>query len=279
MPTDTPLPQPNSVKDLLAAGAVDLKRIAPDGVSAPLAILPAGYRAEVIDWERASFWLPSPLRKTGHFDFADVDSFCRYFNEHKTDSSRVFASVCDTGANFRGVLNFHGQQPSFNDHTCSFSLKPTHEWNAWCVNAGKHMTQAAFATFLEENAELFTDPKGADLLELVTTLEGKANVLVNSAIKMQTGAIKLAYSEEIELKGGVGTQSGEMLVPALLGVAIAPFEGTSRYQMSARLRYRIESRKMEFWYQPVDPHLVVRHVTADILAIIEKQTGVTPFKT
>lgn len=268
-----------SIEELVAATASGLISPSKDNPGAPMAIVPKDYRVEIIPRKGVEDWLPKPLRKTGDFVFADTDSFVRYFNEHKNEESRIFAEVSDTGGNFRGVLNFHGKESSFNDHVCSFRLRATHEWGTWCDHANKHMGQQAFATFLEENSDMFTVPTGAALLELITTLDGKANVLVNSAIKLQTGAIKLAYTEEIELKGGSGSQAGELIVPAVLEAGIAPFEGTTRYKMTARLRYRIESRKIEFWYQPVDLHLVVRHVIADILKVVEKQTGVVPFKT
>ncbi|HEX4646322.1 MAG TPA: DUF2303 family protein, partial [Verrucomicrobiae bacterium] len=101
---------------------------------------------------------------------------------------------------------------------------------------------------------------------------------INTAVKMQTGAIKLAYTEEVELKGGSASQAGELAIPAILEVGIAPFEGVARYRIKARLRYRIENRKVVFWYESVDTHLVVRQVCAEIIQIIEKQTGVVPFK-
>ena len=80
---------------------------------------------------RSKKWLKNPTRKRGTFEFGDVDSFCRYFNEHKTPDSRIFATVTDDGGSFEGILNFHGADPSFSmTMSARHTLKSTKEWGA-----------------------------------------------------------------------------------------------------------------------------------------------------
>jgi uncharacterized protein YfdQ (DUF2303 family) len=270
----------DNIKTAMDAGAAlaNIHDIEPDGLSAPIIVVPTGYKTEVPSVERVEAWLVNPLRKKGEFHLSELDSFIRYFNEHKTDDSRIFATITDTGAYFEGVLNFHGKQPAFGDHRCTLKLTPTHEWNVWLTNNKVKMTQADFAQFLEDNADMFTEPTGANLLEIVQTLEGKSHVNISQAVKLQNGQLKLTYTEDVELKGVTSAQAGEMILPMILNVGIAPFQGVTRYAMKARLRYRIENRKITLWYEVIDAHLFVRDVCNGVLTAMEKQTGITPFK-
>lgn len=274
----------NVIQTALAAGAATNPIhtvLAPDGIKIPFVVVPVGYNAIFPGEDEFAPFLASPLRTKGTFAFSDTDSFIRYFNEHKNEHSRIFANITDKNARFQGVINFHApDQPQFRDHVCVTSTVPTHEWLVWTDRNRKCMTQGEFATFLEENSDMFVDPSGTTLLELVQTLEGKADVNIKQAVKLQNGGLQINYSEDIELRGGASSaQDGTMLLPTILTVGIAPFEGVSRYEMKARLRYRIENRKITFWYEAINPHLFVRAIVADILKTITSQTGVEPFKT
>lgn len=279
-PPSAPPVAPDNFQTLLHAGAAlnALHGIDASEEKLPAVVIPKGYELQTLDRDECDLWAGHPRRKTGTFVFGDVDSFIRYFNEHKSADARVFAKISDTGAKFYGIVNFHGASPSFNDHRCAVQLTPTMEWTTWLNYARKQMTQAVFAGFLEDNADWFVKPSGLDLLELVSSLEGKSHVDITQAVKLQTGAISLKYSEVVELKGGTtSNQSGELTVPKELVVGIACFEGTSRRDMRARLRYRIDNRKIIFWYEPIDAHLHVRALCNGLLNIIQSQTGLEPF--
>ena len=255
------------------------RQISFDGKTAPAIVGPEGTQLTIPCFKEVEAWFDHPTRKRGTFSFADVDSFVRYFNEHKEPDSRIFAKIEDSGASFSATLDFHGEGPSFNQHVCATSLRSTHEFTVWCASNRKVMTQAQFAQFLEDNAEMFRDPAGADLLELIQTLEGKSNASISSAIKLQNRAIKFTYNEDVELKGGIsGTQAGDMTLPGVITAAFSPFDGTGVYEFKARLRYKIAERKLSFWYEAINLHLVVRAIASDVLLLIEKQTGVQPFK-
>ena len=89
----------------------------------------------------------------------------------------------------------------------------------------KSMNQGEFAQFLEENAGMFTEPKGADLLELILSLEGRNHADIKEAFKLQSGAIKVNYTEEVVLKGVASNREGNIELPSILKVAIALFRG------------------------------------------------------
>jgi len=278
-PSGAPIATSNENQTLLHAGTAisGLKFVTPDART-PVVIIPKGYQAVVMARELFDRWRGRPDRKAGMFQFGDVESFIRYFNEHKEAGSRVFAKISDGGAKFYGIINFHGDEPSFNDHKCAIELTPTLEWTVWLQNAKKQFTQTQFATFLEENSQLFVNPGGLDLVELITNLEGKSHVDITQAIKLQTGAVSLKYSEVVEVRGGASSQAGEMLIPKIIVVSIAPFEGTPHVEMTARLRYRIDNKKIILSYEPVDSHLHVRQLVSELEHTIEQQTGHLPLR-
>lgn len=191
----------------------------------------------------------------------------------------ITASISDTTAGFRGVINCNTHNgPDWGDFTCGFCLQPTKEWQVWTGYNQKPMSQAEFALFLENNADMFKEPSGADLLELVQTLEGKSNATIKSAVRLPNGQLNVSISEEITLRGVTSNQDATMELPTILKVNLMPFHGTGIYDLVARLRYRVGDRKLTFWYETVNAHLVLRQVASDVLLQIEKATGIQPYK-
>jgi len=247
------------------------------GTQFPYVALPPNHQLHSPELKRVEEWLGRPVRKRGSFSFTTADSFARYINEHKTEDTRVFADINCRDASFRAVLNFHGKEPSFGDHVAIFALSATKEWVELMDNNENEMSQTEFATFLEENAMLFATPSGADLLELIQTLEAKADVRINQAVKLQSGAIKVRYDEDVTLRGGTGQQAGEMELPSALNLNVVPFEGASFMSVTARLRYKVTERKIILFYKLVNPHLVVRQVANDVVNLVLSKTGIEPF--
>lgn len=267
------------ILDAGKALAPELDLVLPGGGIAPAFVLPHNYHLKIPSIQEAEQWAGKPVRKRGCFYFGDATSFTRYFNEHKTPDSRIFADFGKTGGfvGFVGYLNFHGAEPSFHDHACYYTLKPSSEWTNWMENDSNDMTQAQFAEFLEDHQSLILTPSGADLLELIQNLEAKSHCYIDSALKLQSSTIKLRISEEVELKHGSATQSGELTLPAVLTVGIPPFEGVPAYTLQARLRYKVEQRKITFWYKTITPEATIRDVFKSLLAVIAKETEVEPF--
>lgn len=151
------------------------------------------------------------------------------------------------------------------------------EGNQTQVDAnGKRFDQVAFATWLEEHQDLITTPPGAELLEFVETLEGKNSVRFNSAVRLQSGGNALSYDEDVELQGRVNTTAGKMVLPKVIVAGIRPFQGVAKYEVQARLKYRIESRKLSLWFETVAMHRIVRDAVGDVQADVAAKTEIVP---
>ena len=278
--TDSLIDHPQTVEALLAAGcAIGAKPVSEHG-GPPVLLIPEKYK--VLELE-----VP-PERIGRNAVFSDVDSFCNYVNRFITPGTLLFAEVTDTNCTVTAHIDHHNEasleggarERLWSSHHAMLACEPTREWRKWMSRNGseKPFSQTEFALFLEDNETLFRSPSGADLLELVQTLEGKSNVRFNSAVRLTNGRSKLDYEEDVELRGSMGTTAGALEVPSLLICGITPFEnGPEPYTVRARLRYRIQNKGIVFWYETISPHLILRDAAKAVLDRVREQVKAPMF--
>lgn len=266
---------PDNVQALLDAGRSMGPLINQFG-AAPAVVIPQGYKLEPLKFE--------PAKVPRSVTFTDPDSFSTYVKLYMTGGTLIFATVTDSGCKLVAHLDYHDEPTldttsnpkGWSSHQAHLALEVTQEWSTWMKRNGgeKPFTQTEFALFLEDNARIFEAPSGAELLELVTTLEGKSNVRFNAAIRLNSGRNKLDFEEDVELRGSSGVTAGSMEIPAKLLLLIQPFSGVPHYRVEARLRYRIASKALVFWYETVTPHLIIRDAAKAVLATVSEATKV-----
>jgi len=241
--------------------------------SVPFVIVPQNTEAKALD----HLFPPQYIRQ--RVTLLDAGSFIEYVNKFKTTATLIFANVGKDSATFTAVIDYHAHCNGENSagegvadrcaHVATFTTMVTPQWATWLEANKERMTQLEFAEWLEENAELFREPTGAALLEIVTTLEGKQEVRFTSGMRLQSGANELTYEEDVSAAGGSGTRAGKLKIPQVVTAGIAPFHGASPYKVQARLKYRIESRKVTFWLETIN----LAGITRDALLLIAKEIG------
>jgi len=238
----------------------------------PFLLVPKGYEVKDISAHAP----PTHIRT--QVNLTEPASFIAYVNRFKTDETLIFATVTDSSASLRAVLDYHGPTdiPSRLAHVATFACQPTNEWQQWVKANGNKFDQVGFATWLEEHQDLIVSPPGADLLKFMETLEGKNHVRFNSAVRLQSGGAALQYDEDVELQGRVNTEAGKMVLPNFIEAGIEPFQGVGKYKVRARLKYRIESRKLSLWFETVAMHRIVRDAVAGVLQQVQEKTGIQP---
>lgn len=244
-----------------------------------VSIVPLGYTVEDL-----AKYAEQPRRIKARPIFHDADSFCDYVTAFKNPDSRIFAVVPAPGAgapSFDAIIDYHGadnasNKPHWCDHKAAYTCQFTVEWNRWMAGNKKRMEQTQFAEHLELNQSVIKNPNGAVLLELIQTLEGKSDVKISSAIKLSNGKIKFAYEDDVILRGTTTITPGEMELPQTLDLGIQMFEGGLGYNFSARLRYRLENRKLTFWYECIDLHVIIKDAVDGVIDRIQEKTGIQP---
>ena len=262
-----------TIDRLLELGAKAPEQITITG-SPPVVMLPGDCKLESLE----RFYPPQRIKQNPLF--LEAGSFVDYVNRFKAGATLIFARVTESGAGFIALLDYHTAAPellpAYCAHTARFDTLETPEWKIWMAANRKQMDQVTFATWLEDNAGLFTDPTGADLLELVQTLEGKSEVRFNSGVRLQSGGNKLHYDEDVTLRGASTTKEGEVDLPAVLTAGIAPFQGGPQNEVKARLKYRIEGRKLSLWYETIAMHVIIRDSIMLLVKLVAEKTGITP---
>lgn len=260
-----------SIEALLDAGMARAETVVAAEGADPFIILPENYHAQDI----SQFLAPTRIKQAPQM--IEAGSFIDYVNRFKSGNTLIFANVNDNGARLVGMIDYHGvDEPAYCQHCVGFETIPTKEWSDWMQANGKRMDQVAFATWLEEHYATITDPAGAVLLELVQTLIGKSDVRYNSAIRLKSGSSKLDFEEDVTLRGTTATKEGEVELPQVITAGISPFQGTEKYEVKARLKYRIESRKLQLWFETIAPHRIVRDAILGIVKQIAEKTEIIP---
>lgn len=246
-------------------------------------VVPKDFRVESLKH------LVPPKRIEQKVNLTDVDSLILYVNRFKLEEqTTIFSQLRVNGCRLEAVMDYHegngSDNPFYCAHRAVFETVETPEWKTWCAANRKPMTQVEFATWLEDNLSLFVKPPddasdaptGAELLELVKSLSGKSDVRFSSAVRLESGGNRLHYDEDVELRGQSSTQGGDIVVPKNLVAAIKPFFGADWFAVRARLKYRIESRKLTLWFETVEPHKIIQDSVKLIVEKVEKETELKP---
>lgn len=191
--------------------------------------------------------MPEPAFRRGLVEFHEAASFTRFANRFKNDTSLIFADALK--ATFTAVLDYHpGSEEATNaqwDHFRAFyALRHTAAWLRWSNVNKKDMDQTTFAQFLEDNIPDIADPDGAVLVELVRTLEGKMDVRWKSHKRAMDGTADLVYTETADVTAG---QDKTMKLPQELTLVLQPFEGSEKYPVKAKLRYKLTGGTLRLW--------------------------------
>ena len=226
--------------------------------------------------------LPNPLRKRATAKFGTTDSFCAYVNRHKTPNTHIVGDADENGGSFAALLDYHGDQPFWCEHTAKQELQPTPEWVRWLGKNRSTLDQRAFAEFIEDNASDVIVPDGeagrgfptqGELLSVALTLQVKTDVQFGSSVRLSNGQVQIGYVENIQ-----GTHGGEakLAIQEKFAIGIAPFRGVPKYEITCRLRYRAVQGKATFAYEIEKPHKIVEHAFNDMRAKITQSTGIEP---
>lgn len=233
-------------------------------------LLPDGYR--VSDIER---FLDAPCRARGTVKAETPDAFIAYYNRFcEKRASLVFATSPDFKV--EGIIDWHrplgedaglagAARPGFGEHRVVYEAPRSDEWQIWTGANGTAMSQDDFARFIEDNVKDIREPAGADILEVSRQLEVKKSVEFASALRLSDGQREFTYNEQID----GSTRRGKMKVPEEFVLGIPVFVAGELYAVTARLRYRITSGRLQLWYDLLNPHEVEREAFGAIVKEID----------
>jgi uncharacterized protein YfdQ (DUF2303 family) len=210
----------------------------------------------------------APARKRGTTTVRDAASFATFWAKHSDDASEVYADA--DRLSVTAVLNADSPAAAdWGDHRLILSLRETDAWKQWAANDGKLLPQEQYAEFVEDHLPQILKPAAAEMLEIAQSINGTVKAEFTSGTRLATGQRQLSYVETVTAKAG---QKGTLVIPETFTVGLVPFEGlTEGYQITARLRYRIEGDRLRIGYKLDQPGNAHAKAFQDIVSTVAEQ--------
>jgi len=237
-----------------------------------------------------------PDRKRGTANLTDLESFIAHANRFKDASSVVYLDdTKESDPKLISVLDYHeagAGQPRFGDHRGVYAFPVSDAWKAWTGQDGLDLSQAAFASFLEDRIADVLAPGAvgpetqkyatsvgiqfaaqARLLELSKTISIKVDTQVAQSINPSTGEATLLFKEEHASEGG-----GAVKVPNGFCVLVPVFRNGAHYQIPVRLRYRVAGGRVLWKYALNNVDKILLNATDEAKARVQTETGLPVFR-
>lgn len=237
-----------TTKDLLAAGAVELREVAVDGATpdAVYAVVPEGYQLKLTDLTDLRAHAPAPRRVVGTAVVTDAVSWLAYFDKYGDENSEVFGDV--TTSTVTGILNAPGAEdlPAWGDHRVALQLRHSASWDAWIALNGQMLNQTAFAEHLEDRTPDLVEPDAATMLELAQSFQATTGVQFESRSRLHDGQRQFTYLETTE--GSAGNR-GQIDIPTSIKIQVPVWRGVGIVvPMTARFRFRTSREGLQLGY-------------------------------
>ncbi|GHH67510.1 hypothetical protein GCM10017673_14610 [Streptosporangium violaceochromogenes] len=236
-----------------------------------------GDRVEVVDLSDKH--LERPRRKTGRVVVEDIASFVHYYKKHADTSSEVFVDI--QGGVITAVLDAHRPTPDedldrdetarWGEHRLVLRLEETPAWKRWVGSDRQLVPQQRFAEFIDDNRADIRTPSAAEMLELVQHFQAVTKVTFNSATILANGNRRLVFTEETD--AGAGTK-GQIEVPSVLELGIAPFTDSEPYVVAARFRYRIQGGGLQMGILLDNADDVRRDAVSTVVTRLQDELGI-----
>jgi len=104
-------------------------------------------------------------------------------------------------------------------------------------------------------------PAGATLMDIVLNFEVASTGHFASAQRLQDGSAALQWRDD-------KTQAGQILLPQMLALSLAVFDGRPPQAIDARLRYRLRDDQLSLWYELVRPDRLIADSFAELVGFV-----------
>lgn len=269
LPARDGAPEALQIAEQLAASLAGALNFRQHG-DATFAVLPDGYALQDISStiEKAA---PYRSRGQGVVMLGDVASLLTYCaDQHAQGSGYIYADP--DSRTITAVFNDQRDldRPGWRDHRAQFTAQLTPECKRWLEHNGKAMSQTEFSEFIEDN---FTDLAGQDaqtLLSVATTIQAATGINFSSARRLQDGQVQLTYNEVIDAKAGA---DGALKIPQTFTLGLRIFKNGDGYKLTARLKYRLASGGVKFWYELERPERAIDDAFAGYVTHVREHSG------
>jgi uncharacterized protein YfdQ (DUF2303 family) len=250
-------------------------RTDPDRPEVMTVAVPKGFEVKELDFEKH---LPAPRRAKATATLTDAASYGAYVKRHANLSTMAWCEFNpqNFALKFTSVIDEHAlDAPGWREHKALFEPDMSAEWKAWKVGNRVVMGQVEFAEWLESHADDITTAEGlptaADMLTMATNFVATQDNALKSAVRLQSGGVSLTYVCDAD-KGT--TES--MKIFEKFGIGIPVFHGCPAWQITCRLKYRIQQGKVVFFYDMVRPDTTHKAASLELIEQVRGLLGDVP---
>lgn len=231
-------------------------------------------------------------RRRGTARAETLESFIKLVDRHKDAQSALFGRCTWPEPKLTAVINYNaaGAEVRRADHRIVYAFPLTEEFKTWVGQNAKPMEQEAFAAFIEEHAaELAAPTDGerseyerlfgekmatpSEVLELSRYLEVFVAARAKQGVRLQTGERVVEFSEEHQNAKGEA-----VVVPGVFMVSVRAFVDGDAVRLPARLRYRVISGTVVWFYQLYRWEFYLREEVERDLDRAAEATGLPAFE-
>lgn len=235
-------------------------------------VVPDGYRVEELTARRDQREL-FDHRKRGTALLLDLPSFITYCKDQDQPAQGYIYANTDRRS-FTAVFNDYKSTAcaGWRDHRATYAAAFTTEFQRWMDNngSGKAKDQTNFAEFIEDNFADLVPPFAQQLLDVATTIQAKTDINFSSAKRLDNGQVQLGYTEVIDARAGA---DGALTIPREFELGLRIFKNGEGYRLKARLKYRMASGQVKFWYELDRPERAIEDAFAGYVKEVQEQSG------
>lgn len=264
-------PEALTIAEKLAANVA--ATLAPRKIdNATLVTLPEGYRVQDLT-SAIEATQPHRTRAQGTVTLGDVPSLLAYCAD-QVAQERGYIYADPDARTITAVFNDQRSTlaPGWRDHRAHFAAAFTPEFKKWLEQNAKPMGQTEFAEFIEDNLQDLHPDQAQTLLAVATTIQATNGINFSSAKRLQDGQVQLTYNEVIDAKAGA---DGALKIPQTFNLGLRIFKNGEGYKLTARLKYRINSGAVKFWYELERPERAVEDAFTGYVQEVREKSGYT----
>ena len=282
----------NAIAELTREGGVTLHNISPPvspGLPSSVPVLIDAKTGCALSVKHlVEEWRVTPDRKRGTATVDTLESFIDLVDRHKTESSVIFADIDWKKPSLTAIIDYHEKGaagPADNGkHRIHYPFPLSEEWKAWVGSNAQPMKQAEFAEFFEDRIAELATPHEEEVSDWQEKLGGKvaypneivmlsrglkvnAETKVANHVTLASGEAQITFEEEHR------DQNGQKLnVPSLFIIKLPPFFRGEPVRVPVRLRYRLQSGSLIWFYQLYRPDV---YITEEVELSLERAAAAT----
>jgi len=222
--------------------------------------------------------LPNPRKTKALATFSDPASFLAYVERHATEGTVAWCNFDPQtfALDFTAVIDENEKgKAGWRAHKAKFVPEMSAEWKAWKGKDRQSFPQLQFAEWIQEHDDDIATaaglPTSLQMLEMATNFVMNEERALKSAIKLQSGGVRLTYVADPD----AGTTE-QMNMFERFGLGIPVFHGGQAWSIGARLKYRNNGGKLSFSYELIRADRVHDGAAKELIASIKGGLGSVP---